>query len=96
MPDGVLLDVSLKLAKRPSPEESLLQVVRDANKAGRKISKTGTSGLFASKSPDWPGGLGRKSRSDLEGLANKLIEEGRLVATSSGLTTTEKEPEICH
>ena len=95
MPNGVLHDVSRQLATRPSLEESLLQVVRDANKAERKITKTGPSGLFASKSPGWPGGLYRKSRSDLEGLANKLIEDGRLVLTSSCLSTAENGPATC-
>lgn len=95
MPDGVLLDVSMKLARRLSLEDALLQVVREANIAGRKITKTGASGLFASKSPDWPGGLYSKSRNDLEGLANKLIEDGRLILGVLGLATATQEPETC-
>lgn len=94
MPNGVLCDVSMMLSRRLRPEESLLQVVKEANKAGRKITKTGASGLFASKSPDWPGGLYAKSRSDLEGLANKLIEDKALISTGSGLRAVETEAAI--
>jgi len=95
MPDGVLLDVSMLLAKRLSPEESLLQVVREANKAGRKLSKTGQSGLYANKTTDWPGGLYNISRKDIEGIASLLIERGALISTPSGLVAAEKGAAIC-
>lgn len=94
MPDGVLFDVSMLLAKRLSPEESLLQVVREANNAGRKLSKTGPSGLYANKTKDWPGGLYGMSRKDIEGIASLQIERGALISTPSGLAVAEKGAEI--
>lgn len=89
MPNGVLSDVSRLLGKRLTPEEAMLQVLRDAKQAGRKITKTGPSGLYASRAPSWPGGLGEMPKAKIEGLANQLIENGKLRANENGLVVLD-------
>lgn len=91
MPNGTLQDVSGLLGRRMSDEEALLQVVQGANDAGRKLTKTGTDGLFASRAASWPGNLSTMARAPLERLANQLIEDGRLIADAKGLTVP-----LCH
>ena len=85
MPDGRLEDVSNLLGPLLSPEDALWQVVREANEAGRKLNKTGNDGLYSSRSPTWPGGLGSMPKGKIENLANLLIEQKRLENTSKGL-----------
>jgi len=91
MPNGRLLDVSGLLGRRMSDEDALLQVVQDANDAGRKLTKTGTDGLFASRAASWPGNLSTMTRAPLEMLANQLLQEGKLSSDAKGLTVP-----LCH
>lgn len=86
MPDGCLLDVSsLLLGTNVSPEDAIWRVVREANEAGRKINRTGGDGLYSRRTPEWPGGLGAMTKSGIEGLANLMIEQGRLKVAANGL-----------
>jgi RecA-family ATPase len=89
LPDGVLMDVSMLMAQRSSPEEALLQVIRDANKVGLTIQKTGADGVFASRLPSWPSGLGSWPKAKLESLVTKLESGGQIKRDKSGLTAIE-------
>ena len=89
MPDGCLRDVSNLLGSRLSIEDAIWRVVREANEAGRKLAKTGEDGLYAQRSPNWPGGLGDTSRKDFEKWANLLIEQGRLRVTNKRLVAVD-------
>ena len=91
MPDGCLMDVSSLLGTQLSPEDALWRIVREANESGRKLNRTGHDGLYSRRSPSWPGGLGNMTKKNLEGFANLLIEQGRLVVGDKGLTAVEKE-----
>lgn len=81
--DGTLLDVSDQLTRTVStPEDALIEVIKEANAAGRKIMKTGANGVFESKQSTWPSSISSLSRAKIVTLVNDLIASGRL--TSDG------------
>lgn len=90
-PDGCLRDVSEMLGARLSPEDALLQVIQEANEAGQKLTRTGTNGLYANRSPTWPGGLGNLAKGRLEALANGLVAKGRVRLGEKGLLLAVSE-----
>lgn len=90
MPDGCLRDVSVLLETRLCPEDALWQIVREANEAGRKLTKTGDNGLFSNRVSSWPGGLGKLPKAKIEGYANDLLASGRIALIEKGLVAVEK------
>lgn len=85
MPDGTLFDVTALIAQRPKPEDCLWQVIRDANRAGVAMRKSGENSIYNSRASSWPGGLGSWGKNRLEKLTNDLERAGRITATDKGL-----------
>lgn len=89
MPDGCLVDISNSLRKRITPEDALQQIVRAANVAGKKLTRTGNNGLYANRLSTWPGGVGSLPKAKLDSLANELLASGHLIQLDYGLVATE-------
>ena len=82
--DGRLSDVSSLLRDDVNPSDALVGQVAKFNALGIKVTKTGTQGLNALKSDEWPSSIFRKGRNDLETLAGQLIGQGRLAVGKGG------------
>jgi len=85
--NGTLLDVTVAVADNSvSAEEALLQVVKEANGRGKVLNKTGTNGLYNLRSSGWAQSLQKLSKSNLEALAQRLIDLEKLtVSKGQGL-----------
>lgn len=89
--DGTLQDITPQMSQTTlSPEDALVAVIKEANAADRKITKTGSNGVFANKCSSWPSSIASLARSKIDTLVNDLIASGRLNSDSThGLRAPE-------
>jgi RecA-family ATPase len=76
---GLLQDITEKVSEWMKPDDALISVIKAANEAGRRITKTGTRGLYGSSTGTWPASIRDLSKRKLTELANSLVESGRVV-----------------